>query len=367
MEETKETNFTSGVGPDHIPPSNVLVSYPMVEQLNFYPKEYNQGFIQLRKGQPDLFNPGPEWKQALYFTNVDAKTNLSATLSYSASDKRISFTIPNGFQNDRLHKLEILNVPSANARLDANIQNVESKIESTGDTLTTKKIEGDLALRDAKTVYGAPFRTSRFNTFVEKMKDIRLHNTINDPAETGDLTVLRNYILGAEALEKLELEKMGEVGPITKADAVLQGNHWYESIVYPLVYQGYPLNGKFTTDRDTTEYGMPATRAGYLKQLTTAPTLDPAAQTATAPTLSGYLWYDIMRPMKADFKDIQRKIANYVADKPSLMNDRFENILTKPFPFYRQGKYYIRIRYQLPGTTQTTSSYDFELYNAVPD
>jgi hypothetical protein len=141
VEETGETVFTTGDAPDHIPAENVAISYPLVGQYNFYPKEYNQGFIQLKKGQPYLFTPGPEWIQTLHLTNVAAGTYAETSVSYDAGKVRVNFAIPaNGIQNNKMYSLAILNLPKSAGVVDQNVTNVETELKGAGDdaTLTTK-------------------------------------------------------------------------------------------------------------------------------------------------------------------------------------------------------------------------------------
>ncbi len=366
VEEVKETSFTTGKAPDHILASNVLISYPITGQYNFYPKEYNQGFIQLKKGQPELFTPSEEWVQKLRLSNTETQSYAETTLSYDASAKRVNFDIPSGLLNDKVYAIEILNFPKQNAVLDANVQNVNTELQ-TGDTLTTKHIEGELALRDVKTVYTAPFRTSKYNTFRDKIAGVKLSITMNIPSQAGDMAELRSYLQGPEAIDRFELEGKDGFAPLITTEALLEDNKWYNQLVYPLVYEGYPLLGYMETTRDTSVFGLPAVRAAYLEQLGQSPELTDEAGGLTNASLSGYMRYDLMRVMVEDYRSIQKQVANYITDRPERVTERLEKIVTKPFPFYRQGKYYVRLKYRIPGINKTTSSYDWELYNAIPD
>jgi hypothetical protein len=366
VEEVKETTFTTGKAPDHILASNVLISYPITGQYNFYPKEYNQGFIQLKQGQPELFTPGEEWVQSLRLSNAETKSYAETTLSYDASAKRVNFEIPSGLLNDKVYAIEILNFPKQKAVLDANVQNVNTELQG-GDTLTTKHIEGELALRDVKTVYTAPFRTSKYYTFRDKIAGIKLSITMNIPSQAGDMAELRSYLQGPEAIDRFELEGKNGFAPLITTEALLEDNKWYKQLVYPLVYEDYPLLGYIKTTRDTSLLGLPAVRAAYLEQLTESPELTDAASGVNNVSLSGYMRYDLMRTMMEDYRSVQKQVANYIADRPDRVTERLDKIVTKSFPFYRQGKYYVRLKYQIPGINKTTSSYDWELYNAIPD
>jgi len=365
VEEIKETSFTTGNAPDHIPASNVAISYPIPNQGNFYPREYNKGYIELRKGQPDLFTPGPEWTQSLFLVNSETEAHTETSLAYDALTNRIHFDIPPGLQNGKPYKIEILNIPRQTVVLDANVQNVEQQLSDAGDTLTTKKIEGDLAIRDAKTVYSAAFRTSKFNTFRDKMGSMTLGATMNIPSASGAFSVLRAYLNGDEAFDNYEVTGMDPYPPLVTTVALLD-NAWYETGIFPLVYDGYPLLGFINTSRDTSVLGLPPVRAAYVESLGPTPAMTDI-ETDVMPPMSTFLYYDLMQTTRQDFASIQRQVADAVADKPGLMTERIAQILTSRFPFYRYGKYGMRMTYRVPGTNITTSMYDFELFNTVRD
>ncbi|MCD9017603.1 hypothetical protein [Parachryseolinea silvisoli] len=369
VEEVKETDFTTGTAPDHIPASNVAISYPVMGQFNFYPKEYNQGFISLRKGQPYLFTPGQEWIQALHLTNAETQAYVETTVRYDAGTKTVNFEIPAGLTNDKVHKLEILNIPRYSEAVDANVQKIDTELKDSGgeSTLTTKNIEGELALRDVKTVYNAPFRTSKYNTFREKVASIKFNITQNIPAPTGDMSELRSYMQGPESMDRYELEGIDEYSPLVQAEAILTDNPWYKDRVYPLLYEAYPIQGYIKTTRDTSALGMPPVRAIYFDQVSERAQLSSEGTPAAATALSGNFRYDLMRTMMEDYRSMQQQAANHVVDKPERLTERLERILTRPLPFYRQGKYKVRLKYRIPGINKTTSSYEWELYNAVPD
>lgn len=370
VDEERETKFTTGTAPDYIPESNVAVSYPNKGQYNFYYQEYNKGFVQLKKGQPYLFQAGDEWQQAVHFNNVEAQTYATTTLSYNASDKRVNYTIPaSGIQTNKAYTLQILNIPTANEEVDANVENVETALEDAGDdaTLTTKSIEGDLTLRDAKTLYEIPLRTSMYTTFRNKMAAVSQYNTLNLSDGTGFVAILRCYYDGNEKFDRYELESVNSYGPVIRPVAVLSGIDWYNNLVYPLVYEGYPMLGSMTTTRDTAALGLPPARSVYLQQLDNAPLLTGEEESVTAEALSTFAFYDLMTPMVVDYRAIQCKVANYVVDRPDRVTDRFRKLLVDPFPFYRYGKYKLRLKYYIPGADKTTSSYDWELFNSIPD
>lgn len=368
VDEEKAIKFTTGIAPDYIPASNVAIAYPLTGQYNFYPKENKEGFIQLKKGQPELFTPGPEWKQYFHFTEAATKTYSQTSLQYNTGEKRIYFSIPNALQNDKFYSAEILNIPIAKGSLDANVQNVEKQLSGTTDTLTTKTIEGDLSLRDVKTVYAYPFRTSQYNTFRDKVATIKLSPSMNIPSPDGSYTELQSILDGTEAFDALELKGVNNIPPMVSLTAILDQNSWYNNLVFPLVYNGYPLLGYIKTTRNDDVLGVPPVRAIDLRQYSEFPAQLIANDGDVVNTpLRAQLSYDLMRVMVQDYRNIQRQVANYAVDHPAQVSAQMQLLLTKPFPFYRYGKYPLRIEYRLPGHENASSSYSWELLNPIRD
>jgi hypothetical protein len=366
LEETKEISFTTGEAPDYIPTSNVDISYPAIGQFNFYPKEYNQGFIELKKGQGYLFKPGSDWKQKVHFTNAISETFLETDLTYNESDKRVYFNIPSGLQVLNTYKLELLNFPVQNKLLDANVKKVEQNVSSNGAelTLTTKQLEGNLELREVKSIYSSLFKTSSFNTFKEKITTITLSNTFRESIGSNVFQLVA-YLRGKEFFDKAEVAGNFSDRQVN-FEAVLDDNDWYRKEVFPVVYDGFPFGSMSIRYRNTADFGFPPVKSIYIDQagyepIVTEENLSPIY----APTSEfNSVRYDIMAPMKLDYLDIQNQIANYVTDKGSVPK-RWSSLLITPFPIYNYGKYKVRVSYVIPRIHKTTSTHEWELFNNI--
>ncbi|WP_333820349.1 hypothetical protein [Ohtaekwangia sp.] len=370
VEENAETTFTTGEAPDYIPASNVSISYPLPGQYNFYPKEYNQGFIQLKKGQPYLFTPGAEWSQKLHFTDVNAQRYAETDIKYNDSDRKVYFTIPDGIQTGKLYHLEILNIPLQKQVLDANVTKVETEVAGSNgqSTVTTKTLEGDLTLRDAKTIYTLTLRTSQYNTFKEKMAGIQQAQAMRMQLPEPNIFQLISHLSTPEWLDEYEVTGGNGFEKLVQGEAILDDNNWYNKNIYPLVYEGYPLNGNMSiTNRDALVLGVPPVRSVYIEQAAYYPVLTEKATDIPAITITGDLKYDLMQPMFADYRDIQHQVANYVVDHPERVTPRFSTLLTSGFPVYKYGKYSLRFKYVIPGVNKVSSTYDLEMFNPIPD
>lgn len=367
LEERKETVFITGDAPDYIPPSNVDIAYPDIGQFNFYPKEYNQGFIVLKKGQSYLFKPNADWIQKLHVKDAASTSYLETDLGYNEGEKRVYFNLPAGLQNSRPYRLEILNFPKQNQVLDANVITVENDRSTNDDSLTvsTKEIEGNFELKDIKTVYSALFRTSSFNTFKEKVSAISLSSTFRLTVGM-DVFQLAAYLRGNELFSEAEIDGAFKDRHV-QFEAILDQNDWYQKAIYPLVYEGYPLlSGMAIRFRDVTELGFPPVKSLYIVQPGYSPVLTEETLSATysLPSVYNTVRYDLEVPMLSDYYDIQNQVANYVVDNISTISfsARFNTLLATPFPHFSPGRYRMKIKYVIPRINQTTSTHEWELF-----
>lgn len=374
VEEIEKISFSTGKAPDYIPEKNVSYSYPMIGQLNFLPRESTQGYIQLRDGQPYLFKPGSEWIQKVRVTDESSSQYLEADFTYTEQTRRISFTMPQGFQNAKTYRFEIVNIPRHTKVLDANVQKIETEIQTSEEagtaTLTTKEIEGERESREIKSIYTSVFRTSKYNTFREKMNAITLGQTFIN--QTGTSIFLPEAKLdGDERFDKADAEGVSEARPLIQMEAILQGNRWYESFVFPLVYEGYPLLGwiKVTQRANPQILGLPPVRDVHFGNIDNSTTIMTEVNSLIQPVSFTYekVVYNLPTSVYMDFKDIQRQAVNYVVNNPGSTTPRLQKLVTQTAPLLKSGTYKIRVSYLLPGSDTPSSTYEWELYNRLSD
>jgi hypothetical protein len=371
VEEIAETNFETAKAPDYIPANNVALSYPLAGQVNFYPKEYNQGFIQLKDGQPYLFNPEKEWVQKIRMTDAISQRYLESDFIYNQSERKVKFTIPTGFENAKVYHFEILNIPKQNTVIDANVQNVQTELNSEdagSATLTTKKIEGQLDRLEVKSLYSSNFRSSKYNTFTEKMKAITLDQAMR---ETIGVSIFQidAYIIGDELFDAAEVSGTTNCKQLINMEAILDGNAWYQNYAYPIIYEGYPLLGWMKVGRVNPErLGIPPVRDMYFDNFTQKLSLSENAVDFTPlPFTREFVAYNVGESAAYDFYDMRRHAVNYVVDNPSLNTRRLEKLILQPLPRIRYGAYRFRINYVIPGTDKANSYYEWEVFNRIPD
>lgn len=370
--ETVECNFETGVAPDFIPEKNVAMSYPLPGQLNFHPEEFHRGFIQLVDGQPYLFDPGNDWIQKVRMTETASGQYLETDLTYNPALRQVAFDIPSGFENSRIYTLEILNLPRRVTTIDQNVEKKDHELNiapSGGSaTLTTQSFVGNVNMLASKSVYRATFRTSKYNTFVEKMNHISLRPVIRLTPEVN-VFQLTSYLKGDELLDDAEISSSAGRRSLVEMEAILDGNEWYERYAYPIVYEGYPLLGRMRVRRPDPDYlGIPPVRDIYLEntRLNSLPENNPALSGAL-PFTDEFLVYNLGQSVAADFRDLRHQVVNYIADRQPQITPRLEALIMGPMPRIRYGGYRIKINYFIPGIKKISSSYEVEMFNRIPD
>lgn len=365
-EEIVESTFTTGDAPDYIPLTNVASSYPVVGQYNFHPKEYNKGFIELKRGQPYLFTPDAKWVQKLRVTNSSSTDDyLETSFTYNTGEKKVLFDVPAGFKEAKGYQLEIMNFPAQKAVLDENVKTVSTTVtsadKSVETTISTKSVTGTVELRDVKSIFTSYFRTSKYPTFQSKMKALSLTKALSGN-NGNNILIVGAYWQGDEFFDAFEIGTANEVSNrMIELEANLSGNTWYEKSVYPLVYDAYPLQGQFTVQsRNVATLGLPPVKDVYLLQanntlaLTSSSIPDPQSFFS-----SSRIEYHLMESMFLDYYDLQRQVANYAVNGTS--TPRLNLLLVNPFPIIDYGMYKVRLTYRIPGANVNTSSADVEL------
>ena len=352
-EEVKEQQFESGLAPDYIPHNNISYSYPLLDQFNFYPKESSQGYIQLVKGQPYLFELTSDWKQVGRYT---ASTGVKEfAFNYNKESLRVSYTQPSGMSNESIYTYQLVNVPAkANDAVDKNVTaKLETKKDGENETsIQTKDVEGTLSLLQEKSIFDAYFRTSKYNTFSDKINALTLPFGWSNPIYTGIVELGANY-MGNELFEHYEIIGGGNLtSPLLDFEAT-KDNVWFNNYIGPLIYNNYPNLG-LTTSRNPTPFLIPPVKAMYIRQFE-KPIL--SEEFRLAPTINSYgerggFIYNLCFYAAQDYLEIRNKAANYILSNTSTWAS---TLATSIFPAPPKGDYKFKIRYSLPGLNSITS------------
>ncbi|HEY8402875.1 MAG TPA: hypothetical protein VIK89_16530, partial [Cytophagaceae bacterium] len=367
-EEISETSFTTGEAPDFIPVSNVQYSYPAINQFHFHKNEYSNGYIQLKKGQDDLFVADSKWRRKGRFVLAGNTTGSITDITYNTSENTVQFSIPHSLENDKIYLFELVNIPAEeNAMVDANVKNVDNDLTEDGSVIVeSKEIEGNYVTLEEKVFYSAGFKTSKYSSFIEKMNSIE--------KSEGWLVPIIEYVglyeqgisfSGDEMFDKYEISGDEFIKPLIQFEAKLN-NSWYERKVYPLVYREYPLNGNITiTNRDINQLGLPPVRAIDIRQENNEKLLtETEIATGYASPVATYstMVYKLSFWMYQDYADLKQK-ASYLITPKGYPTGAAYNLLYTSFPPVTSGKYEVEAGYLLPGINKVTSTYKLVIKN----
>jgi hypothetical protein len=358
--ENQATAFKTGVAPDFIPEENILYNYPVTNQLNFYSREYPQGYVQLRTGQPYLFEPNPQFEQKTRFRAASGQESFG-TLEYITSERKVVFSIPENLSPSTIHQIEVVNLPKQTYQVDQNVSEVATVSSVSADTeIRTKQAEGQLDIISEKTIYSSFFRTSQFTSVKDKVNSLGIINTFHVLAIPWRVHTLMTFLTGPEYFDKAEISGTNRTQntSLVQLEADLSSNDYYNKTIYPLVYADYPIDGNIkVTWRDVGKLGLPPSKAMYIEQTPGDLVLTPenvsiGAASASA-SRSAYI-YNLPFYFEKDFKEIQAQVVNRYIQLP-IVNDRIQRIMFTPYPPITPGQYIYKLKYLLPGINKTTT------------
>ena len=363
--EIEERNFTTGEAPDYIPKSNIVYTYPVIDQMYFYQKERSSGYVKLHRGQPYLFAPETDWTQELRFEN---ETNSSPTsrLTYNKRQKLVEFDLVS-LTNKKEYTIRLTSKPpESGSNLAGNNENYTAQDTGyKGNTIEVRNREAETVINESTDVEVLvyDFSTSEYNTFAEKIKAKKVTKHLLEPV-FSDVHALQANIKPSERFDALELNggDYTDFKPLIQPEAILK-DAYYKDAIYPLIYKGYPLKPQFTVDRDASELGLPPKKAvdvltWYTTYLENRPSYD------LLDIRMPYRYY-LPYHYKQDFIDIQYKIVNAYLNNPSQYRNQihqYNYIITGIFPAIQQGDYLVKLQYVMPGNILGSAA-TFKYYN----
>jgi hypothetical protein len=358
--ESKTVHFHTGDAPTDIPMQNVAYTYPVVGQKYYLKGESRQGYIQLKRGQTYLF---PEnLKNQVVYEEANG-TRQSIDFRYNVAQRRIDYTMP-----------EVANSSSYTVTV-ASLSNGTNADTSSGDTLTSVidgGEDGNITLSShqattatrtdiGKTLLTYDFATSSYNTFQQKMQALKKD-------QAGSIALSSNLLMFAystthmEPFDLADLTGTEQTGrrPLIDVAATLDDD-FYRKQIYPLIYDGYPIGGRFRVTRsDADSIGVPPVKALPLRNdyLNGLQSNDYSGLTTR---LFPY-YYNLPSVYQQDFVDLQNQIVNaLLGTSTSSFYDRF---LLGVYPMIPAGRYTIRLQYVMPGGVKGTQA-KFDYKNVV--
>jgi hypothetical protein len=257
---------------DMIDDDNVEYSYPIVNQYNFLPQEYNKGFLKLKFDQQEITGD-PNTSDVNYkarFIDILNSDTLEFPVDFNFNERYFSYNLSDELKNSTIYKVEIL-------------KNTES-------------------LSDI--IYQYHFRTSSYDTFNEKTNNIFI--------ASGGYVYNKEigcYVTGDEFFDKYECEYLIRF----KLD--LENIDWFNNKELDHFYEGMQETNYRLENRNVEKYGAPPVRAMEITNWGVHLTeKDIENQTADWDDYNDYytegnFYSNLINIVKSDIKDIKNQIS----------------------------------------------------------
>jgi hypothetical protein len=300
--EIKEYIFKTGEAPTAVALDNIAYSYPVSRQYNVYKNQVNQGYIQLKTGQPTVFSGYADqgrWDFYARYVGADGQ-KIDTNISYDNANNRVNFSIPNSLANNKVYNLVIfkrfvsntqttdtsgtgnhgggrvpppLVIPDENlyvsdqsATLDEMNQGFQMVNQSEMDSINKYNYVkpppiqapvnpqgsggGSTVVNSVETptdfiLYRVSFRTSLFNTIEAKLNALtNEQNVLN--VVSGNVTAIAKRYSSTEGFDEMELFGKGNNDvPLIQLSAT-PNNDWYNQYMRPLLYELYGADPNLT-------------------------------------------------------------------------------------------------------------------------
>ncbi|HFG0578632.1 hypothetical protein [Flavobacterium psychrophilum] len=362
--EFEEREFTTGGAPNYIPLTNILYSYPVVEQKYFFEEEYNNGYIKLKRGQDYLFED-PTWETNVKMNALPTGNSLKTAFSYDNNSNEVSYTLPN-IEQDKNYNFSIVSSLKALAQPTGNNTTSTTNINNEGNDITVTQNQAIEQSKEGEIErLSYSFGTSKYKTFTAKMDSSTTPN-YNFGLIYSDVIYLTNTISSQESYDLTDLQGniYCESTPLLTATSKLN-DMYYGTDMAPYLYNQYPIGGSYTiTHRDTDELGLPPAKAlplstYYLTSLES--NINPSWLKSNFP-----FKYNLPLLYKQDWVDLRDQVVNDYVSGTITSNSLAYQFLNKEFTFMRYGFYEVDLKYRLPGNKKTTTYiYKFKNNNQI--
>lgn len=367
--EEKTIRFTSGKRPDHILPEHILCAYPQLRQYNFYPKEWNDGYILVKENYSYLFTTVPEgYMQRVRVETLDGKgkdiTFSSKTISQYGAKYEIDFNLSGlQFGKNEIYRLSVLNIPKEQAKIDANVSRSETAVS---DEITQRKIEaeGELDILETKELTSYCFRTSKFNTFKEKVAYLKLSGNVVVSGSDALIKNMTRNLITDEFPDGFEYQYLDSKTGFSKDNMIvmtplLDQTEWYKNSIFIHAYKEYKASQ--LSNKDTRYYNFPPNNAmivfnAYFAQHDRLNDNEINSGTPTGLPGEGIARYYVVYQCDQDVRAIKDIVGRKMLNKQTISGhdqDFYNYYEPKP---YTPGDYPFKVSYRLPGKHIITSS-----------
>lgn len=308
---------------DIIDDGNIEYSYPIKNQYNFLPQEYNKGFIKLKMDQVDItgnpYNTSIDYE--VRFIDIANPDTVEYPVDFDFSEKYFSYNITNKLNNSTIYKIELV-----------------------------KNISGDPSI-----IYQYYFKTSLYDTFKDKINDLFISSGYRSSVETAVYEV-GNSIFGDELFDTFEIHGL------IQFDIDLANNEWYQENNLLYLYEGMFETTLRLENRNAEIYGAPPVHAMYIRQIgANIQLMDTDIQNQTAnwagyATAGGFVsclqkvTYDDISDLRAQSNDLVGNNYEWYAD----YGEWYSYLSTLSVPPYYEGVLDYNIKYVIPGNITTS-------------
>ena len=360
--EDKKAVFRTGDRPEEILPEHVAYSYPINRQYNYYPKEYDKGYILLTQNYSYLFTDEKPagFDQKMRVSDGTGKSHETAfTYKTGNSGNNIRMEIDFstggiGFEKDKIYKLAIVNIPQEKKDIKSNISSVTTAVEGQEDMeITRQQATEVLAQLSEKEIYALHFHSSRYETFYAKVKAFeKKEEGWRDYIEPF-VHYIKTNLKEPELFDACELQGINEQ-KLVRFTAQVNQTDWYNQTFYKDMYQSQ-------------SYLTPPVEK--VEILTGLPDKRLADDEINVKTASGYNTQGIFRYAvpywcSRDFFAAKENIAQR-ALRGQITQQEVALLGTNFPPVVFKGDYPVNVSYVLPGREITTSTVGMVMYNPV--
>ena len=345
--EERSVSFRTGDAPKNIPLQNIELMYPIKEQQNLYIKESSTGFVQLVRGQDYLFMDNVEY--AVEYVKPDSSF-VSIPLMYNIGTNRLTFSIPSNLKKQTEYNVRFV------AKMDASedimgqttyrnvdsVQGVQIKSNQT-DVLANKT---DILLLSYK------MRTSKYNTFVQKLKSTNFHDTWYDKINSS-VYALGYTFKNGEHFDEAEVmgNEFTASMPLVRMTATGTDDYYTNEIAILYKQKSVPIKSTYNN-----EYGCPPFKA----ILPNPYYVEDIKNNQLRTDLSVFPWlYEPHVFYVQDWYYVRSILIDKECDGYKLGTT--EQKLRNLFPSLYKGKYPVTVQYVLPGgEISSTTEFIFE-------
>lgn len=336
-----EKNFTTeNIDVNRILLNNIEFTYPIAYQYHFLKSEYPQGYVNLKTSMQNYLFEASSGETEHHFIarfSSPGQSSIEVPLTFDEATLTLHHDIPSNLINETIYKLQYLKM--------ADGSNMDQEI------------------------YAISFRTSKFDTFLEKIDSYTLSNTFSWETNTGATELSMKLLDQTEYFDYMEANVDSVYSPASKGlyfsigliqfEAVA-GNPWYDENIFPLLYKDLSTSG-LPWQRSNLELSVPPVNGIYIRRADSYSSNFTSFRKLTEDEIEknqstsisdqATLIYNLGPITAFDYLNLRALAAN--AANPNAYTQNLNSTTTYPNLIF--GTYQIKAKYVLPGKSTANS------------